>query len=199
MRESVPTARYSPVCNVLLQWKTSLILTYHRVDRQPKTPTSTATIIIINSYSIVYVFTYNNFKKIRVYGSTAGIMLFRSLAQYYFVGEQGPADGRWIRSQPFTTSNILRRHRTQTQSILVTRSASLLSCKLRFAIYIYIYIFSYVRQNFDLRKYFTGGERRCPRSPKTLLPFFLRLRDRTTTTECPSQVIVVLYIFTTYT
>ena len=29
--------------------------------------------------------------------------------------------------------------------------ASLLSCKLRFAIYIYIYIFSYVRQNFDLR------------------------------------------------
>ena len=28
MRESVPTARYSPVCNVLCQWKTSLILTY---------------------------------------------------------------------------------------------------------------------------------------------------------------------------
>ena len=28
MRESVPTARYSPVCNVLHQWKTSLILTY---------------------------------------------------------------------------------------------------------------------------------------------------------------------------
>ena len=28
MREGVPTARYSPVCNVLRQWKTSLILTY---------------------------------------------------------------------------------------------------------------------------------------------------------------------------
>ena len=28
MRESVPTARYSPVWNVLRQWKTSLILTY---------------------------------------------------------------------------------------------------------------------------------------------------------------------------
>ena len=28
MRESVPTARYSSVCNVLRQWKTSLILTY---------------------------------------------------------------------------------------------------------------------------------------------------------------------------
>ena len=28
MRESVPTARYLPVCNVLRQWKTSLILTY---------------------------------------------------------------------------------------------------------------------------------------------------------------------------
>ena len=28
MRESVAIARYSPVCNVLRQWKTSLILTY---------------------------------------------------------------------------------------------------------------------------------------------------------------------------
>ena len=28
MRERVPTARYLPVCNVLRQWKTSLILTY---------------------------------------------------------------------------------------------------------------------------------------------------------------------------
>ena len=28
MRENVPIARYSPVCNVLRQWKTSLILTY---------------------------------------------------------------------------------------------------------------------------------------------------------------------------
>ena len=28
MRDSVPTARYSPVCNVLHQWKTSLIPTY---------------------------------------------------------------------------------------------------------------------------------------------------------------------------
>ena len=28
MRENVPTARYSPVCNVLRQGKTSLILTY---------------------------------------------------------------------------------------------------------------------------------------------------------------------------
>ena len=28
IRESVPIARYSPVCNVLRQWKTSLILTY---------------------------------------------------------------------------------------------------------------------------------------------------------------------------
>ena len=28
MRDSLPSARYSPVCNVLRQWKTSLILTY---------------------------------------------------------------------------------------------------------------------------------------------------------------------------
>ena len=27
MRDSLPSARYSPVCNVLRQWKTSLILT----------------------------------------------------------------------------------------------------------------------------------------------------------------------------
>ena len=28
MRDSVPSLRYSPVCNVLRQWKTSLIPTY---------------------------------------------------------------------------------------------------------------------------------------------------------------------------
>ena len=28
MRDSVPSARYSPICNVLRQWKTSLIPTY---------------------------------------------------------------------------------------------------------------------------------------------------------------------------
>ena len=28
MRDSVPSTRYSPVCNVLRQWKTSLIPTY---------------------------------------------------------------------------------------------------------------------------------------------------------------------------
>ena len=28
MRDSLPSARYSPVCNVLRQWKTSLIPTY---------------------------------------------------------------------------------------------------------------------------------------------------------------------------
>ena len=34
MRDSLPSARYSPVCNVLRQWKTSLILTYrvYRLD-----------------------------------------------------------------------------------------------------------------------------------------------------------------------
>ena len=32
MRDSVPSPRYSPVCNVLRQWKTSLIPTYRVVD-----------------------------------------------------------------------------------------------------------------------------------------------------------------------
>ena len=32
MRDSVPSARYSPVCNVLRQWKTSLIPTYRVYD-----------------------------------------------------------------------------------------------------------------------------------------------------------------------
>ena len=32
MRDSVPSARYSPICNVLRQWKTSLI-PIHRVYR----------------------------------------------------------------------------------------------------------------------------------------------------------------------
>ena len=31
-RDSVPSPRYSPVCNVLRQWKTSLIPTYRVVD-----------------------------------------------------------------------------------------------------------------------------------------------------------------------
>ena len=35
MRESVPSARYSHVCNVLRQWKTSLILTYS-IDTIPR-------------------------------------------------------------------------------------------------------------------------------------------------------------------
>ena len=38
MRDSVPSARYSPVCNVLRQWKTSLIPTY-RVYRLYDTTT----------------------------------------------------------------------------------------------------------------------------------------------------------------
>ena len=33
MRDSVLSARYSAVCNVLRLWKTSLIPTYHRVGR----------------------------------------------------------------------------------------------------------------------------------------------------------------------
>ena len=47
MRESVPTARYSPVCNVLRQWKTSLILTY-RVYR------------LYDSYSYSYSYSYSS-------------------------------------------------------------------------------------------------------------------------------------------
>ena len=37
MRDSLPSARYSPVCNVLRQWKTSLIPTY-RVYRLYDSP-----------------------------------------------------------------------------------------------------------------------------------------------------------------
>ena len=44
MRDSVPSPRYSPVCNVLRQWKTSLIPTY-RVYRLYD-----ATIIVFNSF-----------------------------------------------------------------------------------------------------------------------------------------------------
>ena len=32
MRDSVPSARYSPICNVLRQWKTSLISIYRVCD-----------------------------------------------------------------------------------------------------------------------------------------------------------------------
>ena len=50
MRESVPTARYSPVCNVLRQWKTSLILTY-RVYRLY----DIVLYICVLSYSVTYI------------------------------------------------------------------------------------------------------------------------------------------------
>ena len=36
MRDSVPSARYSPVCNVLRQWKTSLIPTYRVASSSPR-------------------------------------------------------------------------------------------------------------------------------------------------------------------
>ena len=60
--------------------------------------------------------------------------------------------------------------------------ASLLSCKLRFAIYIYIYIFSYVRQNFDLRMLsFTRIARGNFRTLYTgILPVTITLRSTAT-------------------
>ena len=51
MRDSVPSARYSPVCNVLRQWKTSLI------------PTYTVYRLYAYGYSIDTVYTYIYFKR----------------------------------------------------------------------------------------------------------------------------------------
>ena len=51
MRESVPTARYSPVCNVLRQWKTSLILTYRVYRLYDK---YISAIIVLKGISLVY-------------------------------------------------------------------------------------------------------------------------------------------------
>ena len=63
----------------------------------------------------------NNVWRYSIHGDT-GFTMTPDL----FVGEQGPADGRWICSQPFAPPppppHILRRHRTQTQSVLITRS-----------------------------------------------------------------------------
>ena len=66
MRDSLPSARYSPVCNVLRQWKTSLIPTY-RVYRLYDTniatkvinsPNSCNTILYIDlSLSIIIMYT----------------------------------------------------------------------------------------------------------------------------------------------
>ena len=61
MRESVPTAKYSPVCNVLRQWKTSLILTY-RVYRLYDSSSSSFLFssgpIAIVSYLLTLVYMY---------------------------------------------------------------------------------------------------------------------------------------------
>ena len=62
MRESVPTARYSPVCNVLRQWKTSLIFTY-RVYRlydnyylYVRLTFTILCLLLLYCYSIVYCY-----------------------------------------------------------------------------------------------------------------------------------------------
>ena len=59
MRESVPIARYSPVCNVLRQWKTSLILTY-RVYRLYDTDSMIYIIMMLWLYRFItdYIIVY---------------------------------------------------------------------------------------------------------------------------------------------
>ena len=71
MRESVPTARYSPVCNVLRQWKTSLILTFKtektfkneqrsKDAAAKKRPNTSGVGKINNYYENIYIPPYNN-------------------------------------------------------------------------------------------------------------------------------------------
>ena len=63
MRESVPTAIYSPVCNVLRQWKTSLILTLESTDSMiyaKKRPNTSGVGKINNYYEDIYIPPYNN-------------------------------------------------------------------------------------------------------------------------------------------
>ena len=56
MRDSVPSPRYSPVCNVLRQWKTSLIPTY-RVYRLYDTWPGPGSIIIIMIQKLIFNYT----------------------------------------------------------------------------------------------------------------------------------------------
>ena len=72
MRESLPTARYSPVCNVLRQWKTSLILNLTRPKKHfkneqrskdaaaKKRPNTSGVGKINNYYEDIYIPPYNN-------------------------------------------------------------------------------------------------------------------------------------------
>ena len=57
MRDSVPSARYSPICNVLRQWKTSLIPIYRVYDSMIE---STDSMIRYNQLM------YNNVQSINV-------------------------------------------------------------------------------------------------------------------------------------
>ena len=68
MRESVPIARYSPVCNVLRQWKTSLILTYR----------------VYRLYDI-YNYTHFVILLIHVYPYSTCTVLARFLQQHLYV------------------------------------------------------------------------------------------------------------------
>ena len=53
MRDSLPSARYSPICNVLRQWKTSLIPIYSLFKKDVHLRNDARTII--------YIIIYNNY------------------------------------------------------------------------------------------------------------------------------------------
>ena len=70
MRGSVPSARYSPICNVLRQWKTSLIPIYKKHfknEQRSKDAAAKKDLIqveyigkINNYYEDIYIPPYNN-------------------------------------------------------------------------------------------------------------------------------------------
>ena len=84
MRDSVPSARYSPICNVLRQWKTSLI--WQAVCNKNK-------IMTLRTYSLRYVRNFvtktlcNNF----VYNKNPAVPPYESAARQ-------PAPPRWMES-----------------------------------------------------------------------------------------------------
>ena len=69
MRDSLPNARYSPVCYVLRQWKTSLIPSYKKTFKNEqrskdaaakKRPNTSGVGKINNYYEDIYIPPYNN-------------------------------------------------------------------------------------------------------------------------------------------
>ena len=77
MRESVPSPRYSPVCNVLRQWKTSFIPTY-RVYRLYDNYTEHRLKKVTLAFIYIYSNNYYDTKHTSLHGIYSSLLIVKN-------------------------------------------------------------------------------------------------------------------------